>query len=78
VAAETIIPSPTQEYAVADTLKSFTLAQSDGHYLLTLNSDGGDESEFLLTYDQLDLIAEEIDTQLNADEEEELAVDEED
>lgn len=63
---------------MADTLKSFTLAPSGGHYLLTLNSDDGDETEFLLTYDQLDLIAEEIDTQLNADEEEELAVDEED
>jgi hypothetical protein len=78
VAAETIIPRPTQEDAVADTLKSFTLAQSEGQYLLTLNSDDGDETEFLLTYDQLDLIAEEIDTQLNADEEEELSVDEED
>jgi hypothetical protein len=60
---------------VADTLKSFTLAPSEGHYLLTLNSDDGDETEFLLTYDQLDLIAEEIDTQLNADEEDELTVD---
>lgn len=63
---------------MADTLKSFTLVQSEGQYLLTMHSDDGDETEFLLTYDQLDLIAEEIDTQLNADEEEELTVDEED
>jgi hypothetical protein len=60
-----------------NTLKTFTIAPSEGQYLLTIEEDDGSESEFLVTYDQLDLIAEEIDRQLNSDEEEELEVSEE-
>lgn len=59
------------------TLKTFTITPSDGQYLLTLEEDDGSESEFLVTYDQLDLIVEEIDRQLNSDEEKELEVSDE-
>ncbi|MBW8911310.1 MAG: hypothetical protein JF564_05360 [Sphingomonas sp.] len=59
------------------TLKTFTITPSEGQYLLTLEEDDGSESEFLMTYDQLDLIAEEIDRQLDSDEEKELEVSDE-
>lgn len=61
---------------MARTLSQFTVSKSGEDYLIRIESDGGETAEFSATYEQLDLISEGIDAQLDADEEEALAVEE--
>ena len=55
-------------------LKSFSVSGGGEEYLLRIESEEGDTIELTATYDQLDVISEAIDDQLDADEEEALAV----
>jgi len=59
---------------VAKALDSFTLTPAGDDYLLQIEDEDGESHEWTLTYDQLDLIAEELDALLDAEEEEELTV----
>jgi hypothetical protein len=59
---------------MAKTLSQFTVSKSGEDYLIRIESDDGESAEFGATYEQLDLISEAIDEQLDADEEEALAV----
>lgn len=63
---------------MAKTLAHFSIARSGEEYVLTLEDADGESAEFTCDYDQLDLIAEEVDAQLDSDEEEMLDADEED
>lgn len=58
---------------MAKALARFTITPSADGYELRIEDDSGEALELLATYEQLDLIAEEIDGQLNviADEVEE-------
>ena len=56
------------------TLSQFTIRRADADYILRVESEDGSAVELNATYEQLDLIAEAIDEQLDADEEEALAV----
>lgn len=55
-------------------LTSFTVSGEGEDYVLHIESEGGEKLDLSATYDQLDLIAETIDRQLDADEEEALEV----
>jgi len=61
---------------MADTLSAFEIVPSAEGYLLTITTEAGDSIELVASYEQLDLISEEIDRQLDTDEEEELGVEE--
>lgn len=62
---------------MAKTLAQFTITRSgDGSYMLHLEDEDGETTEFAADYEQLDLISEAIDEQLDADEEDVLGVDE--
>lgn len=64
---------------MARTLAQFTITpDSDGDYTLHLEDDEGETIEFTASYEQLDLVMEAIDEVLEADEEDDLAVDEDD
>ncbi len=51
-------------------LTKFTLTEAGEDYLLHIEDDGGETIEFTATYDQLDLLVEEIDQHLDEDAEE--------
>lgn len=55
-------------------LAHFTITPSADGYELRIEDDGGDTLELRATWDQLDLISEEINAQLNAAEEEATSV----
>ncbi|WP_340316477.1 hypothetical protein [Rhizorhabdus argentea] len=57
-------------------LTGFEITRRDEDYLIHLNTDDGNTVEIVASYDQMDLIAEEIDRQLDSDEEDALAADE--
>lgn len=57
---------------MAKTLERFTITRAADDYLLTIEDDAGDIIELTASFDQLDLITEELDRAL--DEEEELAL----
>jgi hypothetical protein len=57
-------------------LSGFEITKRSGDYLLHFNIDDGQTVELVASYEQLDLIAEEIDRQLDNDEENALAADE--
>ena len=60
---------------MAKTLAQFGIKRSGEDYLLTIEDSNGDNTEFTVDYDQLDLMTEAIEEALDADEEEELGVD---
>jgi len=53
-------------------LTGFEIAKRGEDYLIHFNMDGGETVEIMANYEQMDLIAEEIDRQLSADADEEL------
>jgi hypothetical protein len=59
---------------MARTLSEFTIARSGEDYLINIATEDGEPVELNATYEQLDLIAEAIEEQLDADEEDALAV----
>lgn len=61
---------------MAKALERFTIARAADEFVLTIEDENGDIVELTASYDQLDLITEELDRAL--DEDEELALDEED
>jgi hypothetical protein len=56
-------------------LSGFEIARRDGDYLIHFNTEDGETIELVASFEQLDLIAEEIDRQLDGDEATALAVD---
>lgn len=52
---------------MAKTLETFTIARAADGYLLTIEDDSGDKLELTATFDQLDLITEELDRALDED-----------
>lgn len=56
-------------------LTHFSITQEAEGYLLHLEDEDGEEIEMSATYEQLDLIVEAISEQLDSDEEDALAVD---
>lgn len=62
---------------MAKALAHFSIRRSGEGYLLTIEDNEGESSEFTADFDQLDLITEAIDEVLDSDEEDELDVDEE-
>ena len=61
---------------MAQTLSQFTVTREGENYLLRIETEDGNTTEIDATFEQLDLISEAIDEQLDADEEDALAVDE--
>ena len=59
-------------------LARFTIGRDDGQYIIHIEDESGDRFDLRATYDQLDLISEEIEEQLDADEDEALGIDEDD
>ena len=53
--------------ATAKALERFTIARAADGYILTIEDDAGDTSELTATFDQLDLITEELDRALDED-----------
>ena len=53
-------------------LTGFEITKRDDDYLIHFNTDDGNTVEIVASYDQMDLIAEEIDRQLDRDEEDVL------
>jgi hypothetical protein len=62
---------------MARTLERFSIARAADGYLLTIEDDSGETIEMNATFDQLDLITEELDRALDEDEEIELESDDE-
>ena len=54
---------------MAKTLERFTITRAADDYLLTIEDDAGDIIEMTASFDQLDLITEELDRALDEDEE---------
>lgn len=64
---------------MARTLAQFSItADGDGDYTLHLEDDDGETLEFAASYEQLDLVVEAIGELLDSDEEDALAVDDDD
>jgi hypothetical protein len=61
---------------MAKELAQFSIARSGEEYVITIEDTDGGSTKFTAEFDQLDVIVEAIDDVLNSDEEEELAVDE--
>lgn len=62
---------------MARTIETFTMARSTEGYLLQIEDEDGESTEFVVSYDQLELIADEIERYLDQDEDEGLAPDDE-
>lgn len=60
---------------MAKSLAQFSIARTGDEYLITLEDQDGDTTEWTAEYEQLDLITEAIEEQLDADEEEALSAD---
>lgn len=58
-------------------LAQFTISRSRDGYVLHLEDEDGDTTDFKATYEQLDLISEAVEDQLSTDEEAALGLDEE-
>lgn len=63
---------------MAKGLASFSISNAGDGYVLHLEDEDGETSDFTANYDQLDLITEAIEEALDMDEEDALAVDEDD
>jgi hypothetical protein len=62
---------------MARTLAQFTITpDGEGDYTLSLEDDDGETIDFTASFEQLDLIVEAIEERLDDDEEDALAVDE--
>jgi len=66
---------PDEDRSMAKALERFTIARAADGYLLTIDDDSGDTLELTATFDQLDLITEELENALDEDAEEEIEVD---
>ncbi|MCW4462471.1 hypothetical protein OK349_12205 [Sphingomonas sp. BT-65] len=63
---------------MAKGLSTFSVtADGKGDYLISIEDEDGETTEFTASYEQLDLISESIDDALDDDEEDALGVDEE-
>lgn len=62
---------------MAKALERFTIARAADGYLLTIEDDAGDTHELTATFDQLDLISEELDAALDEDADDMTEIDEE-
>jgi len=62
---------------MAKTVAHFTLTRAGDGYLLGIEDDDGETTEYQMTFEQLDLLIEAADEQLDEDEEDLLAPDEE-
>jgi len=62
---------------MSKTLAGFTITRSGEDYLIAMEDEDGGKTEFVASYDQLDLIVEAIEDQLDGDEEDALAVNDE-
>lgn len=62
---------------MAKALERFTITRTLDEYVLSIEDENGDVIELTATYDQLDLITEELDRALDDDEELALADDSE-
>jgi len=67
-----------ETFDMAKSLERFTIARAADGYLITIDDDSGDTLELTATFDQLDLITEELDRALDEDAEDEALIDEED
>lgn len=63
---------------MAKALAHFTITRTGEDYLIGIEDEDGDTTEFTADFDALDLITEAIDEVLDADEDDVLGVDEED
>lgn len=61
---------------MAKILERFTIARAADGYLITIEDDGGDTLELTATFDQLDLISEELDAALDEDADDMTEIDE--
>jgi hypothetical protein len=61
---------------MAKVLERFTIARAADGYLITIEDDGGDTLELTATFDQLDLISEELDAALDEDADDMTEIDE--
>ncbi len=61
---------------MARILERFTIARAADGYLITIEDDGGDTLELTATFDQLDLISEELDAALDEDADDMTEIDE--
>lgn len=61
---------------MAKALERFTIARAADGYLLTIEDDAGDTQELTATFDQLDLISEELDAALDEDADDMTEIDE--
>ena len=61
---------------MAKTLGHFSITQEADGYVLHLEDEDGDTTEYSASFEQLDLISEAIEDQLDQDEEDALGVDE--
>ena len=52
---------------MANILRSFAIEPREGGYRLRIDTESGVDFEFFASFNQLDLIAEDIDRQLDAD-----------
>ncbi len=52
---------------MAKTLERFSIARAADGFLLTIEDDGGDTLELTATFDQIDLITEELERALEED-----------
>jgi hypothetical protein len=66
---------PLKEHTMADTLKKIAISSGDGGYVLSIEIEDGNTLQIAATFEQLDLISEEIDRVLDRDEEEVLSED---
>lgn len=62
---------------MAKTLERFSIARAADGYLLTIEDDSGETIEMTATFDQLDLITEELDRALDEDADDETMLDDE-
>lgn len=62
---------------MAKLLERFSVARAADGYLLTIEDDSGDTLELTATFDQLDLITEELDRALDEDADDETMLDDE-
>lgn len=62
---------------MAKALASFSISNAGDGYVLHLEDEDGDTTDFEASYDQLDLITEAIEEALDVDEEDALGVDDE-
>jgi len=60
---------------MAKTLERFSITRAADGYLLHIEDDSGETLELTATFDQLDLITEELESALDDDADEEVALD---